>query len=67
WGPGDSFVTPSWARVDHEASEQADVFSVSDRPVLQAFHLYREETLPTNQEISGTFTPLKGMVVPSEA
>jgi gentisate 1,2-dioxygenase len=62
WQPGDSFVTPSWASVDHQAAEQADLFAISDRPVLQLLHLYREETLPEHQESSGTFVPLKGMV-----
>ena len=60
WGPGDIFVTPSWASVYHEASERADLFAVSDRPVLQALHLFREEELAERPEISGTFEPLKG-------
>jgi gentisate 1,2-dioxygenase len=62
WGLGDSFVTPSWASVDHRATERADLFAISDRPVQHALHLYREETLPVHQEISGTFVPLKGIV-----
>ncbi len=60
WGPGDIFVTPSWASVDHEANLQADLFAISDRPVLQVLHLYREEELVERQEISGTFVPLQG-------
>ncbi len=60
WSPGDIFVTPSWASVDHEVSERADLFAISDRPVLQALHLYREEELPEHQEITGTFIPLQG-------
>lgn len=60
WGPGDIFVTPSWASVDHKASERADLFAISDRSVLQALHLYREEELAERPEISGTFEPLKG-------
>lgn len=60
WGPGDIFVTPSWASVDHEATERADLFAISDRPVLQALYLYREEELPAHQEITGTFVPLQG-------
>jgi len=55
WGPGDVFVTPSWAAVDHEADATADLFAVSDRPVLQALHLYREETLLVAQEIAERF------------
>ena len=60
WGPGDIFVTPSWASVDHESFERADLFAISDRPVLQALHLYREEELAKHQEIVGTFAPLEG-------
>ena len=60
WGPGDTFVAPSWASVDHEASERADLFAISDRPVLQGLHLYREEELAEHQEITGKFVPLKG-------
>lgn len=56
WAPGDVFVTPSWAAVDHEAEETADLFAVSDRPVMQALHLYREETLPSPQQINGRFS-----------
>ncbi len=55
WGPGDVFVVPSWAAVDHETDETADLFAVSDRPVLEALHLYREEELPAPQEIVGRF------------
>jgi gentisate 1,2-dioxygenase len=61
WGPGDVFVTPSWASVDHEAEVQADLFAISDRPVLQALHLDREEELDKQQEIIGIFVPLKGV------
>lgn len=60
WGPGDLFVTPSWASVDHEVYERSDLFAISDRPVLQALHLYREEELAERQQITGTFVPLKG-------
>ncbi len=57
WESGDAFVTPSWAAVEHEASDPADLFAVSDRPVLQALHLYREETLARPQEANRTFRP----------
>ena len=66
WGPGDIFVTPSWASVDHEANLQADLFAISDRPVLQVLHLYREEELVDRQEISGTFVPLQGALRTAE-
>lgn len=61
WGPGDTFVTPSWASVDHEAFERADLFAISDRPVLAGLHLYHEEKLAKRQEITDTFVPLKGV------
>ena len=57
WGPGDVFVVPSWAAVDHEASEQSDHFVISDRPVLEAFRLFRREELPEHQAVGETFQP----------
>jgi len=57
WERGDAFVTPSWAAVEHEAAEPSDLFAVSDRPVLQALHLYREETLTRPQQVTGAFEP----------
>jgi gentisate 1,2-dioxygenase len=44
WGPRDVFVVPSWAKVSHEASEDAVLFSASDRAVQQVLGLWREET-----------------------
>jgi len=57
WGSGDVFVTPSWAAVDHEAFEVSDIFSISDRPVLKAMHLYKEAELSESQEIDSVFEP----------
>jgi gentisate 1,2-dioxygenase len=57
WSPGDVFVTPSWSAVDHEAYEPSDLFSISDRPVLLAFQLYREVTLEEQQPLEDTFDP----------
>jgi gentisate 1,2-dioxygenase len=45
WGPRDIFVVPSWQVVTHEASEQAVIFSASDRAAQQALGLWREEAL----------------------
>jgi gentisate 1,2-dioxygenase len=45
WGPRDIFVVPSWMPVSHQASEQAILFSASDRPVQQALNLWREEEM----------------------
>jgi gentisate 1,2-dioxygenase len=44
WGPRDIFVVPSWQPVAHEASEQAVLFSASDRAAQKALGLWREET-----------------------
>jgi gentisate 1,2-dioxygenase len=57
WGPGDIFVSPSWAAVDHEATETADLFQITDRPVLKALHLFREEVEPARQSVRDTFVP----------
>ena len=43
WGPKDVFVAPSWQTVSHEASDDAVLFSASDRAVQKALGLWREE------------------------
>jgi gentisate 1,2-dioxygenase len=43
WGPRDIFVVPSWQPVSHEATEQAVLFSASDRAAQKALGLWREE------------------------
>jgi gentisate 1,2-dioxygenase len=43
WQPRDIFVVPSWKRVVHDASEDAVLFSFSDRPVQEALRLFRED------------------------
>jgi gentisate 1,2-dioxygenase len=43
WAAGDIFVTPSWAPVDHEAADDADLFLLSDAPALAALGLARTE------------------------
>jgi gentisate 1,2-dioxygenase len=45
WGPKDIFVVPSWQPVSHEASEEAVLFSASDRAAQKALGLWREEAL----------------------
>ena len=45
WGPGDMFVTPSWAPVDHEATQLADLFMLSDAPLIAAAGLDRTEVV----------------------
>jgi hypothetical protein len=54
WSTGDMFVIPSWAAVDHQASEPTDLFVITDRPILEAFGLYREATLDSEQEVRRT-------------
>ena len=43
WQPRDIFVVPSWKQVTHEATDDAVLFSFSDRPIQEALHLFREE------------------------
>jgi gentisate 1,2-dioxygenase len=43
WGPRDVFVVPGWLPYRHEASDDAILFSLSDRPVQEALGLWRED------------------------
>ena len=45
WGKSDIFVVPSWQWHAHEntGSQDAILFSISDRPVTEALGLYRED------------------------
>ncbi|HEY7164413.1 MAG TPA: cupin domain-containing protein [Candidatus Binatia bacterium] len=45
WKKGDSFVIPLWQWHAHENSsdEEAVLFSINDRPVMESLQLYREE------------------------
>jgi gentisate 1,2-dioxygenase len=47
WAKGDIIALPSWAQHAHEntGTEDAILFSISDRPVIEALGLYREDTL----------------------
>jgi len=51
WTPGDMFVTPSWAAVDHEAADDADLFHFSDAPSLEALGLARTEKARQWQDV----------------
>ena len=42
WGPGDTFVVPSWQEHRHQAREEAVLFSFSDRGVQQKLGFWRE-------------------------
>ncbi|MGH2494570.1 MAG: hypothetical protein ACRDIV_07680 [Ktedonobacteraceae bacterium] len=50
------FVVPSWAITEHIATEQADLFAVTDKPIMQALELFREQYLDQPQQISGHFS-----------
>lgn len=58
WSRGDMFVVPSWVTLEHEVSETSDLFCITDRPMIEALHLFREEwidsatDLPSRLEIS---------------
>ncbi|MEO3926172.1 cupin domain-containing protein [Micromonosporaceae bacterium B7E4] len=56
WAPGDMFVVPSWVPVEHHAATPADLFRLTDAPVLRALGIYRERTLDDPQPVTGTFT-----------
>ena len=47
WEPLDIFVVPSWQPVSHQATEQAVLFSASDRAAQKALGIWREDTSPT--------------------
>ncbi|ONK11980.1 cupin domain-containing protein [Streptomyces sp. MP131-18] len=55
WTAGDMFVVPSWSVAEHFSDGGADLFGLGDAPVLRALGLYREETLPRRQEVTGVF------------
>ncbi len=45
WEKGDCFVVPPWQWHRHETrtDEEAVLFSINDRPIMEALELYREE------------------------
>jgi gentisate 1,2-dioxygenase len=45
WGKGDIIALPSWAQHAHSntGAEEAILFSISDRPVIESLGFYREE------------------------
>jgi gentisate 1,2-dioxygenase len=42
WRPRDGFVAPSWLPIRHQSSQDAVLFSMSDRPAQQALGIWRE-------------------------
>jgi gentisate 1,2-dioxygenase len=61
WGRGDVITLPSWAWHEHANASSRDaaiLFSIQDRPVLEALGLYREQALDANgghQTVAATF------------
>ncbi|GGN28697.1 gentisate 1,2-dioxygenase [Lentzea pudingi] len=55
WSAGDVFVVPSWVPVEHNVSEQSDLFVVGNRAVLEALHLFRKAELDEQQKVTGVF------------
>jgi 1-hydroxy-2-naphthoate dioxygenase len=47
WKQGDSFTVPLWHKHHHgnDAREEAILFSMNDRPLMEALDFYREESL----------------------
>lgn len=43
WSPGDVFIVPSWTPYAHRASEEAVLFSISDRPAQESLGVWREQ------------------------
>jgi gentisate 1,2-dioxygenase len=55
WSRGDMFVTPSWASTEHCATEPADLFAVTDKPIMQSLELFREQYLDEPQQVTSHF------------
>ena len=61
WSAGDFFMLPPWAWHEHADTSGADslFFVMSDRPIADAFKLYREEAFEGNhQPVERTFEPM---------
>jgi len=56
WGPGDTLAVPSWCAVDHESADTAELFVLSDAPVIEALRLDRTEVLQQQQAVRGAWS-----------
>jgi gentisate 1,2-dioxygenase len=56
WEPGDTLAVPSWCAVDHEPAETAQLFVLSDAPVIEALRLDRTEVLEKQQAVTGAWS-----------
>jgi gentisate 1,2-dioxygenase len=54
WEPGDVFVAPPGAPVDHQADVAADLIVISDAPALGALGLWWAQTDPDHQPVEHT-------------
>jgi gentisate 1,2-dioxygenase len=54
WATGDMLAVPSWAALDHDAETAADLFVISDAPVLEALRLARTCT-EGRQDVTAEF------------
>jgi len=45
WQFGDTLAAPAWSRMEHQASEDSVVFSMSDEPVMRWSRYYRFEAM----------------------
>jgi gentisate 1,2-dioxygenase len=43
WARGDTFVVPTWTHFSHSATSDAQLFCLSDEPLMRAFNYYRSE------------------------
>lgn len=55
WEEGDVVSLPSWCAIEHESAAGADLFAMSDDPVLRMLHLYRTEAVAKRQEVTAVF------------
>lgn len=63
WSKGDYFTIPNWAWHEHvvTSSEDAYLFSVSDRPIMEKLYVQQEQAYEMNdghQEIEDEFVPI---------
>ncbi|MSQ71206.1 MAG: cupin domain-containing protein [Betaproteobacteria bacterium] len=45
WQFGDTIAAPAWSRIEHHASEDSVIFSMSDEALMRWAHFYRFEAL----------------------
>jgi gentisate 1,2-dioxygenase len=58
WGKGDTFVAPTWTKIEHSIDSDALLFTLSDEPLMRFAHYYRfeadgnsrDKTLLTNRQ-----------------